>query len=138
MEATARFPKKSFTNVQDGDATVISVVFQSPPATPPTQTVLLSPSDRSTHIVLIRPLVTLDPSLPFPLLGPTASELEPLSAHVKAFIRCTYEPLLRAAFNSSMAFIRRVLGTYPSAISFVRSNSIFWASRIPSCFAAAK
>ena len=81
---TERLLKKSFTTVHVGVVTVMSVVFQIPPSTPPTQTVLPVASAKSTHTALIRPEVTPLPGLVLPFDGPTTSVKEPLSVQVKA------------------------------------------------------
>src|SRR5262249_40959845 len=79
MLAIARLPKKSFTNVHVAGVAVMSFVFQIPPSIPPSQTVLLVASARSTQIARTRPLVTPFPGLPFPSSGPTTSLYDPRS-----------------------------------------------------------
>ena len=58
------------------------VVFQMPPHTPPTHTVFPVGSAISTHTAFILPEVMPLPGRGFPLLGPVASLLEPLSTQV--------------------------------------------------------
>src|SRR5882672_6586439 len=72
IEAMARLLKKSFTNVQVAGDAVISLVFHTPPSMPPTHTVLLVTSARSTHMARMRPLVTPLPARVLPLDGPVA------------------------------------------------------------------
>jgi len=73
--------------VQVAGEAVMSVVFHKPPSTPPTKTVLWVASDESTMIALILPEATPLLALGFPLDGPIASLLGPLSCQASASMR---------------------------------------------------
>ena len=100
----------------------MSVVFHSPPSTPPTQMVLWVASEESTRMALTRPEATPLFGRVFPLLLPTTSLLGPLSTHV--VIVDLELKFLKAAFSFdffviSMAAMIFSLGTFPVVGSFV-------------------
>src|SRR5689334_1567117 len=109
MLPTDKLARKSFMGVQVAGEAVMSVVFHSPPSTPPIQTVLLVASARSTQIALIRPLVAAVPLGPrgFPLEGPVRSLLGPRSVQVNAVVR--REGFFFSALLSVISFSEAVI-----------------------------
>src|ERR1051326_2886254 len=108
MLPMARFAQKSFTFFHVGEATVMSLVYHSPPATPPAHIFFLVASFGSNIIARV---------LPPTLLGPRSVHTAVVSGSgLTSFCASCFRTMAQACVNRS-------LGTYPRTGSFVLSMS---------------